>query len=240
MRIRLSTGRRALFLGLFALAALAFLPMRLALGWAGIDDQGFTAREVRGSLWSGRLSEARFGELALGDLDAAVSPPALLLGRARIGLEREAPVEAQRLTGTVEIGRSRAAVLGATGPIEPGNAFFPLPVSALNLTDASVRFVDGACESAEGRVTATMTGTFLGATLPGAVSGTPRCDAGALLLPLMGPAGGEGVNLRLWHDGRYRAELTLTPGDPAVAARLEGAGFSANGAGRTLAVEGRF
>lgn len=240
MRIRLTTGRRALFLGMFAIAALVFLPMRLALGWAGLDDQGFTAREVTGSLWSGRLSEARFGELALGDLDAAVSPFALLIARARIALEREAPVEAQRLTGTVEIGRRRAAVLGATGPIEPGNAFFPLPVSALNLTEASVRFVDGACEAAEGRITATMAGSFLGATLPGALSGAPRCDAGALLLPLNGVAGSEGVALRLWADGRYRAELTLVPTDPTVTSRLDAAGFTANGSARTFSVEGRF
>ena len=86
MRIRLATGRRALFLAMFAAAVLAFLPMRLALGWAALDSQGFSAREVTGSVWSGRLVEARFGDVALGDLDASVSPLALLIGRARIAL----------------------------------------------------------------------------------------------------------------------------------------------------------
>ncbi|WP_375272994.1 type II secretion system protein N [Sphingomonas sp.] len=235
----MSTNRRTLFLAMFALAMLALLPLRLVLGWAGLDDQGFAARQVRGSVWSGRLSEARFGDLALGDLDARVSPLALLIGRARVALESRSG-GAQALSGTVELSRNRAGVIGATGPIEPGSAFAPLPVAALNLDEVSVRFVDGACEAAEGRVRAEIAGTFLGATLPGAVSGTARCDGGALLLPLVSAAGTEGAALRLWADGRYRAELTLVPSDPAVATRLDTAGFVANGAARMLAIEGRF
>lgn len=239
MRIRLTTNRRTLFLAMFAVAMLALLPLRLVLGWAGLDDQGFAARQVRGSVWSGRLSEARFGDLALGDLDASVSPLALLIGRARVALESRSG-GAQALSGTVELSRNRAGVIGATGPIEPGSAFAPLPVTALNLDEVSVRFVDGACDAAEGRVRAEIAGTFLGAALPGAVSGTARCDGGALLLPLVSAAGTEGAALRLWADGRYRAELTLVPSDPAIATRLDTAGFVANGAARMLAIEGRF
>lgn len=239
MRIRLATRRRTLFLALFALAVAIFLPMRLALGWAGLDAQGFTAREVTGSVWSGRLVEARFGDIALGDLDAGVSPLALLIGRARVALESRSADPARRLAGTVEIGRNRAAVIDARGPLTPGNAFAPLPVSSLDLDQVSVRFVDSACEAAEGRVRAGLSGDFLGQPLPGALSGAARCDGGALLLPLTSGAG-EGVNLRLWADGRYRAELTLVPTDPTIAARLDTGGFVANGAARTLAVEGRF
>ncbi|MBB6503978.1 general secretion pathway protein N [Sphingomonas endophytica] len=239
MRIPLTTGRRTLFLALFAAAMLAFLPLRLALGWSGLDGQGFAAREVTGSLWSGRLVEARFGDIALGDLDAGLSPFALLIGRARIALASESNDPAQRLAGVVEIGRNRAAVLDASGPLSPGNAFAPLPVSALNLDGVTVRFVDGACQAAEGRVRASLAGAFLGQPLPGALSGSARCDAGALLLPLASGAG-EGVNLRLWPDGRYRADLTLVPTDPVIAARLDGAGFAANGAARTFSIDGRF
>ena len=240
MRIRLGTDRRTLFLAMFVGALLISLPLRLVLGWAGLDDQGFAAREVRGSVWSGRLSEARFGDLALGDLDARVSPLALLIGRARVALESRSGNAPSTLSGTVELSHGRAGVIGATGPIEPGSAFAPLPVTALNLDEVSVRFVDGACEAAEGRVRAEISGTFLGAALPGAVSGTARCDGGALLLPLVSAAGTEGAALRLWADGRYRAELTLVPNDPAIATRLDTAGFVANGAARMLAIEGRF
>jgi len=177
MRIPLTTGRRTLFLALFAAAMLAFLPLRLALGWSGLDGQGFAAREVTGSLWSGRLVEARFGDIALGDLDAGLSPFALLIGRARIALASESNDPAQRLAGVVEIGRNRAAVIDASGPLSPGNAFAPLPVSALNLDGVTVRFVDGACQAAEGRVRASLAGAFLGQPLPGALSG--GCAAAA-------------------------------------------------------------
>lgn len=238
--IRLATGRRALFLAFFAAAMLAFLPMRLVLGWMALDDQGFTAREVRGSIWSGALAEARFGELALGDLSAGVDPLRLLLGRARIALSGSGEGGDARLSGAVEVSRSRAAILDASGPIAPGAAFAPLPVTALALDDVSVRFADGVCEAADGRVRADIAGTLFGQPLPGMVSGSARCDGGALLLPLVGAAGQEGVALRLWADGRYRAELTLVPTDPAAGARLDAAGFTANGAARMLAVEGRF
>lgn len=240
MRIRLATGRRTLFLALFALAVVVFLPMRLALGWAGLDSQGFSAREVTGSLWSGRLVEARFGDIALGDLDAGVSPLALFIGRARIALSGEAADPAQRLSGIVEIARGRASVIDADGPLPAGAAFAPLPITALDLDQVSVRFVDGACESADGRVRASLAGSYLGQPLPGSIAGNARCDAGALLLPLQSAGGVEGVALRLWPDGRYRAELTLVPSDPALAQRLDTSGFVANGAARMLAIEGRF
>lgn len=240
MRIRLATRRRTLFLALFAIAFLLFLPMRLALGWAGLDSQGFSAREVTGSLWSGRLVEARFGDVVLGDLDAGLSPLALLIGRARIALEGQAADPAQRLSGIVELARNRAAVIDADGPLPAGTAFAPLPVTGLDLDDVSVTFVDGACQGADGRIRAALAGSYLGQPLPASVSGTARCDGGALLLPLQSPGGVEGVALRLWPDGRYRAEMTLVPSDPVLAQRLDAAGFVANGAARMMAIEGRF
>jgi general secretion pathway protein N len=86
-RIRLATGPTALFGALMLIALIVFLPMRLVLGWIGLGDQGFTARTVSGSVWDGRLNEARFGDLALGSLDARLSPFALLVGRARVSLD---------------------------------------------------------------------------------------------------------------------------------------------------------
>ncbi|MGJ3629882.1 hypothetical protein AB5I41_29255 [Sphingomonas sp. MMS24-JH45] len=47
-----------------------------------------------------------------------------------------------------------------------------------------------------GRVVAALAGDFLGQPLPGSISGTARCDAGALLLPLQSAGGVEGVALR--------------------------------------------
>jgi hypothetical protein len=90
----------AFFTGIaFAAALLALLPLRLVAGWVGLDETGLSAREVRGSVWSGRLSETRIAGLLLGDLHAGLEPLPLLVGRVRVAV---------RLSGG---GRYRAELL---------------------------------------------------------------------------------------------------------------------------------
>jgi general secretion pathway protein N len=238
-RIRLATGPNALFLAFFVAALLAFLPLRLALGWFGLSEQGMTAREVTGSIWAGSLREARFGQIALGDLSAGVSPLQLLVGRARVDLSGAARPPAAPLSGALGISRHSFGLDDVTATLPVGNAFRPVPVTTLDLDDVSVRFRGDACEKAEGRVRATMAGEIGGLAVPGSLTGTARCDAGALLLPLTSAAG-ESSTIRMWPDGRYRADLTLQPSDPAATARLQAAGFIATAAGMQLAIEGRF
>src|SRR3546814_14250723 len=62
--------------------------MRLALAWADADDAGIAAREVRGSIWSGELVEARLGALPLGTVKASLSPLALLGRDVDLGFAR--------------------------------------------------------------------------------------------------------------------------------------------------------
>ena len=69
-RIRLRTGPAALFGGMLLIALIVFLPMRAVLGWVGVGDEGLVARRVSGTIWGATLTEARFGDLALGDLHA--------------------------------------------------------------------------------------------------------------------------------------------------------------------------
>lgn len=239
-RIRLATGPGALFLAFFVAALVIFLPLRLALGWFGLAEQGMTAREVTGSIWAGGLREARFGQIALGDLSAGVSPLQLLVGRARVDLDGLAAAPAPRLSGAIGISRYSFGLDDVTASLPVGTAFRPVPVTVLDLEDVSVRFRGDVCEQAEGRVRATMAGEIGGLAVPASLTGTARCDGGALLLPLTSAAGGEGSTIRLWPDGRYRADLTLQPSDPAATARLQAAGFIATGAGMQLAIEGRF
>lgn len=232
MRITLRTGRTALFLAMLSVALVVFLPLRLVLGWAGVAEQGLTARSVGGTFWEGTIREGRFGDVTLGDLDAGIAPLPLLLGRARIGLRSRG---GGGIDGTVVVSRHSAGVDGANASIPVGGALAPLPITALDLSEVSVRFVDGACDRAEGRVRATLNG----AGLPTALAGPARCDGEALLLPMTGGPG-EGANLRVWQDGRYRAELTVPAGDPANTPRLQASGFVQDGAGWRLAIEGRF
>lgn len=239
-RVRLATGPGALFLAFFVTALIAFLPLRLALGWFGLAQQGMTAREVTGSIWAGSLREARFGQIALGDLSAGVSPLQLLVGRARVDLDGTAAGPAPRLSGAVGISRHSFGLDDVTASLPVGNAFRPVPVTTLDLEDVSVRFRGDTCEKAEGRVRAFMAGEIGGLAMPASLTGNARCDGGALLLPLTSAAGNEGSTIRLWPDGRYRAELTLQPSDPAAAMRLQAAGFVETQTGMELAIEGRF
>ncbi|MCC2981364.1 type II secretion system protein N [Sphingomonas sp. IC4-52] len=241
-RIRMATGPGALFLAFFVVALIAFLPLRLALAWFGLAEQGMTAREVTGSVWAGELREAAFGRIALGDLSAGVSPVQLVVGRARVDLDgvEGAAGSAPRLSGAVGISRHSFGLDDVTASLPVGGTFRPVPVTLLDLQDVSVRFRGDSCEQAEGRVRATMSGEIGGMTVPASLNGNARCDSGALLLPLVSAAGNEGSTIRLWPDGRYRAELTLQPSDPAASARLQASGFIQTDRGMELAIEGRF
>jgi len=239
-RIRLATGPGALFLAMFALAMIAFLPLRLALGWFGLAEQGMTARKVTGTMWAGSLSEARFGAVALGDLKAGLSPLHLLVGRARVDLDGRATPPAPRLSGALEVTRHSFGTDSLTASLPVAGVFGPVPITTLDLDDVTVRFNGTVCERAEGRVRAQMAGGAGDVVVPGLLSGTARCDAGALLLPLASQAGSDGATLRIWPDGRYRAELTLAASDPLVAQRLERVGFIRTGQGYQIAIDGRF
>jgi general secretion pathway protein N len=235
-RIRLRTGPAALFGALMLVALIVFLPMRLVLGWAGLGDQGFSARTVSGSIWAGRLNEARFGDLALGSLDASVSPFALLIGRARIGLDGDPGL----LHGAITLSRHGQGVDDLTATLPTGRAFAPLPVTQLALENVTVHFADDTCEKAEGRVRARLVGEAAGVALPAELSGVARCDGGALLLPLASQAGTESIELRITGAGRYTAALRIAPSDPTAAQRLAAAGFVAGQGGYRLSIEGRF
>ncbi|WP_342454727.1 type II secretion system protein N [Sphingomonas sp. H160509] len=147
------------------------------------------------------MTEARFGDLALGDLHARLSPLPLLVGRATIVFAGPESVSTKPLRGSASVSRHGFGVDHMTATVATGRLFAPVPVSALDLDDVSVRFRDGQCEAAEGRVRATLAGDVGGITLPQSVSGTARCDGTALLLPLASQSGTESIALRIEGGG---------------------------------------
>lgn len=217
MRIPINMRRRVLWIALFAVAIVALFPLRLALGMAGVERLGLSAREARGPVWAGRLIEARWRGLALGDLDASLSPAPLLVGRARIDLSG-----ADDMRGAVSVSRNSAGIDDVTARLPIGGLFEGLPLGALVATDLSVRFANGACDRAEGQVRAELSAQLPGLSLAQGMTGRARCDGGALLLPLQGASGMERLDLRLFADGRWQARFQVA-GD---AAALSGAGFA--------------
>lgn len=220
---------------LFAIALIALMPLRLAVEWAGLDDLGLSAREARGSVWGGKFAEARFGGIALGDLDAGIDPLPLVAGRLRVDFAR-----GDAMRGAISLGRGSIGIDDVTAGLPLASAFAPLPLAALDLDDVSARFRDGACEAAEGRARAVVDGMALGLALPGGLSGNARCDGDALLLPLTSRSAMEAMSLRLSADHRWRADLMVRPGDAPARDRLLAAGFARRGAGYGLSVNGAF
>lgn len=236
-RIRLRTGPAALFGAIFVVALVLFLPMRLVLGWAGLGDLGLSARQARGSVWLGELSEAHAGGLDLGDLAARLAPLPLAVGRADIDVKGQGDAPLQ---GALSLSRHGRGVVDLTAGLTGGAALAPLPVTELDLDDVTARFRDGACDHAEGRVRMTLAGAIGGVALPQTMAGTARCDGNALLLPLASTAGTENLDLRLSADDSYRADLTMRTGDPQLATKLQLAGFQPSANGYLLSLRGRF
>lgn len=237
MRIRLPLGRSLFFFCAFLFALTALLPLRLALDWLGFDTRGLSAREARGSIWLGALDGARFGTVPLGDLEARLRALPLLVGRARVDIDRAS--ESEPLDGGLTMSRHGFGVDDVTGSL--GLAVpAPAPLISFDVADVTIRFRDGRCAEADGTVKASLAGQIGGIDVPGALEGRARCDGGALLLPLADPSGLERVDLRLFADGRYRAGLIVRPSDDMARDRLAAAGFAPAPGGYRLSISGSF
>ena len=216
MRLRLRWWRELFFLGALLFSLVALLPLRFALDWLGYADKGLAAREARGSVWLGALAEARYGTIPLGDVATRLRVLPLLVGRARLDLEQED----DGLKGGLTLSRHGFGIDDATGSIA-APALANLPPPALELSDLSFRFGDGLCVAAEGLVKARFAGEVAGMPLSVSLSGEPRCDGRALLLPLTSQSG-ERMDVRLFADGRYQGDVALRLGEMPYSGRFEG------------------
>lgn len=237
MGLRLSGRARIALIALFALGFILFMPMRIALAMAGLERVGVAARDVRGTIWSGRIDQLMLGSMTMGSVRAALSPVSLLMGRARFDIWRQQGA-ADDVSGALAVGFNRVGVDDVTGALPLGRTFAPLPVSSFVLDDVSAFFSGERCDHAEGRVHAQMAGQFPGLNLSQGLSGTASCDGDALLLPLVSQSGMEKVNLRIWRSARYVAEMRVETADAALGEALAHGGFAQAGSARVLKIEG--
>lgn len=197
MRLRLPLGRAAFAAAALLFALVATLPMRFAVDLFGFGARGLSARAATGNVWAGALQQARIGPVALGDVRARLNLLPLFLGRARLSLRGDG--DGAPIVGAVAVTRHGFGIDDFSGRFRIGG---PLPIAAIDLDDVSAGFAGGRCVRGEGRVRATGTGAFSGATLAGGA----RCDGAALLLPLADAGGTARLDLRLFADGRYRLD----------------------------------
>lgn len=238
MKVRMPFGRVAFFVAVFSFALVALTPLGLAIRWFGLDARGLAAREAEGSVWLGALKEAQLGPAPIGDVSARLNTLPLFLGRARVSLARVD--EAQRFEGAATVSRHAFGFDDATGQLRLGALLAPLPIMAVDLQDVSIGFSGGLCSRAEGRVRAVAGGDVGGMSLSSGLAGNAACAGDAALIPLVGQSGMEQLNIRLFADGRYRAELVVRSQDAALGQRLVAAGFTAGDGGFARVVQGRF
>lgn len=233
----LTRRTRIALLILFAASFILFMPMRIALGLAGLESIGVAARDVRGSIWSGRIEQLMLGTTSFGTVQASLAPLPLLVGRARFDIWRRQGA-ADDVSGAMTIAPGRIGIDDVTGAVPLGRTFAPLPIGSFVMEDVTAYFSGTRCGHAEGRVRAQMAGQFPGLNLAQGLSGSATCDGEALLLPLVSQSGLEKVNLRIWRTGRYVAEMRVETADPALADAMGKAGFADAGGARVLKVEG--
>jgi len=238
-------GRRVLAWGLLVLAliALTLLPMRLALGWLGLEQAGLSSAAISGSVWHGHLTAVHWGKpgeaaLDLGDIDAALAPLPLLLGRAQMHFTRAGDgTQMPPLDGRIESGWGARSISGLTGSVA-GSGGLALPIERIEFADVAVRFDGARCSAASGRLRVMLVLPIPGLEMRHGLSGTARCAGGRLLLPLMGESGMERITLSVAGDGRYAARLSIRSTDAILSAALAAAGFAPGPDGLAMQMRG--
>ena len=228
--------RRWVFLGLMTLVLLvALIPLRVGAALVGLDRLGVSARQMTGFVWAGQLVDGRVGALPLGRVNVGLNPLALLIGQGRLhftGRPRATAPGETGLSGRMIGRRNSTAVDGVSGTLEAGGLVGGLPVGLLTFTDLAVRWEGNRCAEAAGRVRADLSGPVAGLPL-GSLSGAPRCDGTALLLPLASATGAERLDVRVG-DGGATAALVVRPADGAMVPALTAAGFQPGAEGYSL------
>ncbi|WP_017667267.1 type II secretion system protein N [Sandarakinorhabdus sp. AAP62] len=205
---------RILALGLGVIVGLvALAPARLLL-----PAPPLAATSVSGSVWQAQLAGAALGRMQLGDVGLALQPGALLKGR--LGWQT-----AGRINGTLWRGFTAGGVAGLNGRLN-GSPLTGLPLAGISLADVMAT-LDGAgrCEAAGGQVTADLALPLAGQRQ---ISGAPRCDGAALLLPLASGDGRVRLDVTV-SDGSWTARLAVAGAGVGEATALIAAGFREQG-----------
>ncbi|MGN6690628.1 MAG: type II secretion system protein N [Sphingopyxis sp.] len=219
---------------------IATFPMRLALSLAGAGDAGIAAREIRGSVWSGTLVDARLGALPLGTVRASLSPLALLGGDTELSFARTDELLGA-LSGRLH-GSDPRGMSDVNGLTSLSGGLGIVPVDTIRFEGASLRF-DGAgkCVAASGRLQLMVNAPIAGLDLSRGLSGPLTCANGRAQAALASQSGMERLTLSFDGNGAYRAQFAINVDrDPAMAAALAVLGFKPGSNGYVLTTTGRF
>lgn len=227
----MSRGLAILAAAAFLIGGIAFFPLRVAL--AGLESQGLSARQVTGTIWYGRVGELMLKRIRLGTFEGHVEPLSMFSMRPALVFSRMEDPDGP-LTGKLRLG-SMHGIEHGTGRLSAQGLFGDVPITDLQIEDATLLFNGALCKSASGRVTAVIAAPMPG--LGGGFTGTPSCDGKRVRAKLSGPAGAT-LEIYIASDGRYRAWLRAKADSADVAATLGAAGFRPSAGDMVLSAAG--
>ena len=223
--------------GIAALALIALFPLRLALAWSDFERIGFSARQVAGSIWYGRIGDLHLRSQPVGTLEVRVDPVAALFGTIKMRFDRLDSPEGP-LAGHFLAGRSRG-IRSTSGRIAVAEMFAPIPLAALELSDVTILFRDGLCAEASGRIAPVLAAPIPGVQFDPALAGPVECDGERAHVRLESASGAERIEFYVQESGDYRAWMSIRSSDPIVNAALATFGFRSSPEGLRLTMDGR-
>lgn len=219
------------------IGGVAFLfPMRLAISLAGLDNAGLSAREVQGTIWSGRLIDARFRGIAMGSLDAGIVPSSLL-AKPAIHIRRK-NAEGDDFTAMISGSANTVQISEATGDIPLAALAGRIPISTAKISNGNIALENGGCIAASGDVDIrpnSLIARFAGdQTMRGALA----CNGDNVAMQLTNPSDTIALSAALDPERHYRMQLILKNLSPEVAFGLRSLGFRQDGDSLTISREG--
>jgi general secretion pathway protein N len=193
-----------------AAAGLTQVPLKMAVETMHLGKFGLTASEIDGNLWSGHLLNARLGKVPLGDVSSDMSLADLAKGRVKLVITGTDPVS--QLKGAFGYGIGGAGVEGFNLGVSGLQGAPMMPRAKLVLDGLTAHFPGGECAEAS-------------------MSGPALCREGKLVFDMASDSGHEQEVITILSANSYRVRALIKSAPPALAGRLQSAGFVATSEG---------
>lgn len=223
--------------GVLMLALVALFPLRLALHLTDMERIGFTARQVAGTIWYGRIGDLQLRSHSLGTFEVEADALSLLLGRPSMRISRMDSPDGV-MSGQLFAGLERG-VKGMNGRLAVGAMLAPIPIEAVELKGVTLVFRNGYCVQAGGEVTPVMALPVAEMAFGPGASGAVSCEGKRARVVMKSASGRERIDFYVNSDGRYRGWMIIADTSAAVGAALAPLGFRSTAQGLALSVEGR-
>ncbi|MGF1456519.1 MAG: type II secretion system protein N [Alphaproteobacteria bacterium] len=221
----------------------ASVPLASVLPLAAKAGLDLRYSEATGTIWGGRILDARAGNRDLGIVDVALAPAPLLRGtvsvswRARGGDLEGAGRIRRAVSGAVTLERTVIqAELARFETWTPMDGPFEARLSR-------VTFAPAGCQAADGTLEARPRILLRGKPVPAPdLAGAVVCDGPALVLPLEGKdaSGGVDIAIRLFPNGTYSARLAVETQNKDLRAAMETMGFERKVSGHEFVQDGQW